>query len=85
MNIESNIKEYILKNFLFTDDASALNNETSLLEAGIVDSTGILDIIFYMEQKFGIKVDDEEMIPENLESVRNIVGFVTRKQLAVGA
>lgn len=79
-NIEANLRQYILENFLFTDDQTSLSNSASLLEAGIIDSTGILDIIFFLEQAFGIKIEDEEMIPDNLESVNNIINFVIGKK-----
>ena len=46
---------------------------------GIIDSTGILEVIFFLEENFGIKVEDEEMVPENLDSIDNLVAFVARK------
>ena len=79
MSIENTIREYILENFLFTTDQDALVNEDSFLEKGILDSTGILEIIFMIEEKFEIHVDDNEMIPENLDSVNNIVKFLNKK------
>ena len=80
MSTESLVKSYILENYLFTDDDSALSNDDSLLQKGIVDSTGILEIIFFLQEQFEIKVGDDEMIPENLDSVNNIVNFVGNKQ-----
>jgi acyl carrier protein len=82
MEMEQKVRSYILSNYLFTDDQSALNSEDSLLERGIIDSTGILEVIFFLEEEFGVKVEDEEMVPENLDSVSNIVSFVQRKQAA---
>jgi len=79
MTIESNIRNYILENYLFTDDQSELANDASLLEKGIIDSTGIMELVFYLEETFGIKIDDHEMVPENLDSVDNIVSFVKGK------
>ena len=79
MTSETKIRNYILENYLFTDDQSALNNNDSFLNKGILDSTGILEVIYFLEEDFGIKIDDEEMIPENLDSVDNIVGFLKRK------
>ncbi|HFQ14340.1 MAG TPA: acyl carrier protein [Gammaproteobacteria bacterium] len=73
------VRDFILENFLFTDDASALADDDSFLQKGIVDSTGMLEIIYFLEDDFGIKVEDDEMIPENLDSVNNIVAFVRRK------
>jgi len=76
------IRDYILENYLFTSDQSVLQNDTSFLESGIIDSTGILEVISFLETEFGIRVEDEEMIPENLDSVDNLVAFVARKKRA---
>ncbi len=82
MSVEQKIRDYILENYLFTDDQSALNNSDSFLESGILDSTGILEVIYFIEDEFGVEVEDQEMVPENLDSVDNIVGFVGRKSEA---
>lgn len=74
------IRQYILENFLFTEDESALKDSDSFLETGIIDSTGVLEIILFIEETFGIKVDDNEMFPANLDSVDNLSSFVQRKQ-----
>jgi acyl carrier protein len=79
MSAEATIRNYILENYLFTDDQTALNSNDSFLEKGILDSTGILEVIYFLEATFGIKITDEEMIPENLDSVNNIVAFIGRK------
>lgn len=79
MPLKVKIRNYILENFLFTDDQSALDVNDSFLEQGILDSTGILEVIMFLEEEFGIKVHDEEMIPENLDSVANLVKFVSQK------
>ena len=79
MSVEDKVRNYILENYLFTEDQSELNNEDSFLEKGIIDSTGILEVIFFLEEEFEIKVDDEEMIPENLDSVNNIVKYINSK------
>lgn len=79
MSAEQQIRDYILENFLFTKDAAALNTDESFLAKGIIDSTGMLEVIYFVEDKFGIRIEDAEMIPENLDSVRNIVRFVERK------
>ena len=79
MSVEDKVRNYILENYLFTDDQSELDSEDSFLEKGIIDSTGILEIIFFLEEEFGLSVEDEEMIPENLDSVNNIVKFINSK------
>ena len=79
MNVEDKVRNYILENYLFTDDQSELNNEDSFLEKGIIDSTGILEVIFFLEEEFGLSVDDDEMIPENLDSVNSMVKYINSK------
>jgi len=79
MSVEDKVRNYILENYLFTEDQSELSNEDSFLDKGIIDSTGILEVIFFLEEEFGISVDDEEMIPENLDSVNNIVKYINSK------
>lgn len=82
MALRDELRAYILENFLFTDDQSALKDGDSFLENGIIDSTGIMEVIFFLEDSHGVTVEDEEMIPENLDSVDNIVAFVERKKAA---
>jgi len=80
MSVENTIREYVLENYLFTDDDSVLVNNDSFLDKGILDSTGILEMINLIEEEYDVKVEDNEMIPENLDSVNNIVAFIERKQ-----
>ena len=79
MSVEQKIRDYILDNYLFTDDQSALSSEDSFLDKGIIDSTGIMEVIFFLEEEFGVQVEDDEMVPENLDSVKNIVAYIDRK------
>jgi acyl carrier protein len=76
---KNKIKSFIVDNFLF-GNANGLNDDTSFLEEGIVDSTGVLEVITYLEEEFSITVDDEELIPENLDSINNLVVFVGKKK-----
>jgi acyl carrier protein len=79
MSAAVKIRNYILENYLFTDDQNALRDDDSFLDKGILDSTGILEMIYFLEEQFGIKIDDVEMIPENLDSVNNLISFIARK------
>lgn len=79
LTLETKLRQYILENYLFTDDQSALGNDYSFLEQGILDSTGIMELIYFLEDEFGITVADEEMLPENLDSVNNIITFCKKK------
>lgn len=72
------VREFIVDNFLFGDGAT-LNKDTSFLQERIVDSTGILEIITFLEDEFSIKIEDDELLPENLDSLDNIDAFLKRK------
>jgi acyl carrier protein len=80
--LSAKIRNFILENYLFTSDTAALGVDDSLLGRGIVDSTGMLEIIFFIEEQLGVKVNDEEMIPDNLDSVNKIAAFVQSKRQA---
>jgi len=77
--IEQTIQQFILNNFLFTSDQGSLTSDTSFLEKGFVDSTGVLEIVGFLEETFKIKVEDGEITPENLDSIRKLDAFVRRK------
>ena len=79
MSIEKTVRDYIFENLLFASEPAELANDDSFLNKGIIDSTGILEVTFFLEQQFGIKVTDQELVPENLDSVNNIVCFVEKK------
>jgi acyl carrier protein len=82
MTVGQQVREFILKNYLFTTEAKALQDSQSLMQTGVVDSTGILELIMFLEEQVGVKVADDEMLPENLDSVERIVAFVERKRAA---
>ena len=79
MSTEASIREFILENYLFTDDESELKNNESLIESGVIDSTGIMEVIAFLQKEFDIVVEDDEMIPENLDSVDNILNYLKKK------
>lgn len=80
------IRAFIVANFLFGDEGSTFTDDQSFLESGIIDSTGLLELVAFVEQKYGISIGDREMVPENLDSLRNVSQLVARKlSSAVGA
>lgn len=79
-SIEAKVRSYILENLMFSSNGADLANDISLLDRGILDSTGVLEIVLFLEEEFGIKVKDNQMLPENFDSVDNIVRFVGRLQ-----
>ena len=80
MDIRQRVREFVLSNFYVTD-TEELSDAASLLSLGIVDSTGILEVICFLEQEFAIVVEDEDATPANLESIERIAAFVARKVL----
>jgi acyl carrier protein len=81
-NIVQQIRDFLIENFLFGAPDNGLKDTDSLLDKGIIDSTGVLELVAHLEQTYGIKVDDEELVPENLDSIANISDFIGRKQAA---
>ena len=79
MDIKHNITSYIEKNFLFGLSDKSFNDNDSFLDKGIIDSTGILEIVSYVEEKFGMEVKDEELIPDNFDSINKLVRYIERK------
>ena len=78
MELKKQIRDFVTANFYVADPAS-LEDRTSLLEHGIIDSTGVLEVIMFIETTFSVAVDDSEMLPENLDSIEHIAAFVARK------
>jgi acyl carrier protein len=79
MSTNERVKAFITTNF-YVPDPAALTDDASLLDRGIIDSTGVLEIIGFLEQEFGVTVDDAEILPENLDSVGRIVDFIAKKK-----
>lgn len=73
------IKDFIVRNFLF-GDAGTLTHDTLLLENEVVDSTGLLEIIEFLETTFSITIEDHELLPQNLDTIKNIAQFVSNKK-----
>lgn len=80
MQQRTQIKKFVLKNFLFSDDETAIADEDSLITAGIIDSTGFVELIFFLEEEFTLAIVTDDMVPANFESINRIDEFVTRKR-----
>ena len=78
-SIEQEIRQFIIDNFLFGDLATELSNDDSLLYRGIIDSTGALELITFLQDMYEIKILDDELLPQNLDSVNGLVQFINRK------
>ena len=79
MTIQERVKRFILEYF-YVSDPEELTEDVSLLDSGYVDSTGMMEIILFLEREYAIHIEDHETIPDNLESITQIAAFVARKQ-----
>ena len=77
--IEQKIRQFIAENFMLRHDRAELSDTDSLLEAELIDSTGVLELVGYLESEFQIAVADAEIIPDNLDSIRTIIAYVDGK------
>lgn len=80
--LEQEIRKFVVENFLFGQDDSRLGNGDSFLEHGIIDSTGVLELVSFLETRFDMKIGDAELVPDNLDSIDGVAGFVRRKSAA---
>jgi len=82
MEIKTQVRQYIVENFLFGDATPLNDDDMSLLDGGIIDSVGVMELVAFLEQDFELSIADEDLVPENLDSVNNLCGFISRKQTA---
>lgn len=80
INYEHELRQFIVQNFLYGQQDHQLASSDSFLELGIIDSTGIMELVSFLEQRFQIAIRDEELIPENLDSLDRLVRFIERKR-----
>lgn len=80
--METDIRQFLTEVFFLGDDPAAVPGSQSLIDSGIIDSTGVLELVGFLEERYSIQIDDEELVPENLDTIDNIVSFVGRKQKA---
>ena len=76
--LKDKIRTFVVENFLFGNNEN-LEDTTSFLEEGIIDSTGVLELVGFIEEEFSIIVEDEELIPENLDSIYNVSAYLGKK------
>ena len=77
--VRKDLREFIIETFFLGDETEEFIDSDSFMQKGIVDSTGVLELTSFIEEKYDIKVEDEEMAPANLDSIDNLVTFVSRK------
>ncbi|HEY3167793.1 MAG TPA: acyl carrier protein [Candidatus Binatia bacterium] len=77
--LEQEIRQFIIDNFLFGEDDGKLSNDDSFLDKGIIDSTGVLELVALVEGKYGFKVKEPELVPDNLDTINKLAQFISRK------
>lgn len=77
--IDQQVRDFLKENFIFGEGWSDLSGDDSLTETGVLDSMGVLELVMFMEERFGVKVPDEDMLPENLDSLNRIVAYIERR------
>lgn len=80
--MEHELRAFLMENFLLGDDLRTLPGDASLIEAGIIDSTGVLELVGFLERTYGLRIADDELVPENLDSIDRVVRFVESKRSA---
>jgi acyl carrier protein len=78
-DLDQQVRKLIIDHFLFGDD-TAFTNDDSFLDKGFIDSTGVLELVALLEQEYGIKIQDHELVPDNLDSVNNLVRFISHRR-----
>jgi acyl carrier protein len=81
-SIETDVRRYIVDKLLFGRTDTVVNGDTSFLESGLIDSTGVLELVAFLEEQFHIKIEDEDLIPANLDSINALTSFLERKSAA---
>lgn len=78
------LRSFVLENFMFGAAPNALDEDASFLDSGIIDSTGVMELVGFLEDRFGITVEDAELTPENLDSISRLCVYLTGKGVAPG-
>jgi len=80
LELRTEIRNFIVDNFMMGMNPDELSDSDSLLDKGIIDSTGVLELVGFLEENYQIQIEDEELVPENLDSVNNLANFIQKKQ-----
>lgn len=77
--IDLHVRQFLADNFILDDGGAGLGADASLTQAGVLDSMGVLELIMFVEERFGVSIPDEDTLPENLDSVSRIVNYISRR------
>ncbi|MEN4012645.1 MAG: acyl carrier protein [Chloroflexota bacterium] len=82
-SIEQKLRNYIAENILFSNDGYPYSDETSFLENGVIDSMNVMEIVAFVEESFGVDVEDREIVPSNFDSIRNVAAYLRNKGITL--
>jgi acyl carrier protein len=80
MELEEHIRKYVTENLLYVDEDFKYDNDTSFINEGLIESMGVMELVTYVQSEFDITVEQQEVTPDNFDSVNNLVAFIRRKQ-----
>lgn len=80
MDVKQQIRQFVAENFLFSNNGFDLDDDESFLEAGVVDSLGVLELVTFVEEEFDVQVPDEDIVPDNFDSVDNLATYIGSKR-----
>lgn len=78
--IKEKVRTFVIENFLLGDSSGNLSDDDSFFEKGVIDSTGVLELVGFVEKSFNVKFKDEELIPDNLDSLNKITDFIAKNR-----
>ena len=79
MDVKDKIRKYVAENFLFSNNGFTLDDDESFLEAGVVDSLGVVELVSFVEENYKISVPDDDIVPDNFDSVDNLAAYIARR------
>jgi acyl carrier protein len=78
--MKEELRKFIIDNFMFGIEEAKLSDDDSLVQRGLIDSTGVLELVSFIQEKYGVAMEDSELVPENLDSINQITCFLNKKQ-----
>jgi acyl carrier protein len=84
LDTKENLRNFIIENFMFGSEDASLDDDDSFLDEGIIDSTGVLEVVGFIEDEFGFEVSDDELVPENFDSLNKLLSYVNGKVQTTG-
>ncbi|MFP4418878.1 MAG: acyl carrier protein [Chitinispirillaceae bacterium] len=85
IDVRKSIRDFVNRNFLMGTNSVSYQDNDSFLQLGIIDSTGVLELVGYLQDTYGIQVADTDLVPENLDSIENVTSFIQKKRSYVAA